>query len=53
VSIADEAQFTPSAVQTREERVNMVFAVTIRLPNANTALKPGMPADATFFDKDA
>jgi len=46
--IADSAQFTPRNVATREERVNLVFAVQIDLDNVDGALKPGMPADATF-----
>ncbi|MCL7453726.1 MAG: efflux RND transporter periplasmic adaptor subunit [Anaerolineae bacterium] len=44
--IAQEAEFTPRNVQTEEERVNMVFAVKVRLPNPERRLKPGMPADA-------
>ena len=50
--IADEAEFTPRNVQTQEERVNLVFAVTVRIPNPSRALKPGMPADATFKSSD-
>jgi HlyD family secretion protein len=46
--IADQAEFTPKTVQTQEERVNSVFAVEISLANPDKALKPGMPADATF-----
>jgi len=46
-SIAGEAEFTPRNVQTQEERVNLVFAVKVRIPNPDHALKPGMPADAT------
>ena len=46
--IADQAEFTPKNVQTAEERVSMVFAVKITLPNPDHALKPGMPADADF-----
>lgn len=46
--IADGAQFTPRNVATKEERVNLVFAVQIDLDNVDGALKPGMPADATF-----
>jgi len=46
--IASEAEFTPKNVQTREERVNMVFAVKVELPNPDHALKPGMPADAVI-----
>jgi len=47
-SIAGKAEFTPRNVQTQEERVNLVFAVKITIPNPNLALKPGMPADATI-----
>ncbi len=47
-SIAGEAEFTPRNVQTQEERVNLVFAVKVRIPNPGYALKPGMPADATI-----
>jgi HlyD family secretion protein len=48
MSIAGEAEFTPRNVQTQEERVNLVFAVKVRIPNPDHALKPGMPADATM-----
>jgi HlyD family secretion protein len=44
--ISQEAEFTPKNVQTEKERVNMVFAVKVRLPNPDHLLKPGMPADA-------
>lgn len=47
-TIANEAEFTPRSVVTREERVSLVFAVEIRLPNPDHALKPGMPADAVL-----
>lgn len=46
--IAGEAEFTPRHVQTREERVNLVLAVDVRVPNPDHALRPGMPADATL-----
>lgn len=46
VHVATEAEFTPRNVQTQEERVNMVFAVKVELPNLDGVLKPGMPADA-------
>jgi len=48
VWIADEAEFTPKNVQTKEDRVDMVFRVKVRVPNPEGILKPGMPADATF-----
>lgn len=46
--VADRAEFTPRNVSTQEERVNLVFAVEIRLDNDDGALKPGMPADAVL-----
>jgi HlyD family secretion protein len=44
--IADQAEFTPKNIQTREERVNLVYAVKITIRNAERKLKAGMPADA-------
>ena len=46
VFINSQAEFTPRNVQTKEERVNTVFAVKLQLANATQQLKPGMPADA-------
>jgi HlyD family secretion protein len=46
--IASEAEFTPKNVQTKKERVNMVFAVKVKIPNPKHELKPGMPADAVI-----
>jgi multidrug resistance efflux pump len=48
VFIASEAEFTPKNVQTQEERVSMVFAVKVNVPNPEHRLKPGMPADAVI-----
>jgi HlyD family secretion protein len=52
VAIANEAEFTPRNVQTQEERVNMVFAVDVRIPNPDHALKPGLPADAVIVTEE-
>jgi len=46
--VADRAEFTPRNVATREERVNLVFAVEIQIRNDDGSLKPGMPADVVF-----
>ena len=46
--IASQAEFTPKNVQTEKERVNMVFAVKVKVPNPEHELKPGMPADAVI-----
>src|ERR1051325_8726940 len=42
--IADNAEFTPKTIQTREERVNLVYAVKVRVKN-NGYLKIGMPGE--------
>ena len=44
--VASEAEFTPRNVQTKKERVNLVFRVKIAVRDAGGVLKPGMPADA-------
>lgn len=46
VYISPRAEFTPKSVQTKEERVNLVFRVKVRLPNPEGKLKAGMPAEA-------
>jgi HlyD family secretion protein len=44
--IASQAEFTPRNVQTREERVKLVYAVKVRITADSTYdLKPGLPAD--------
>jgi HlyD family secretion protein len=48
VHIADQAEFTPRNVQTVEGRRNTVFAIELRVENADNKLKPGMPADVSF-----
>lgn len=44
--ISDKAEFTPTNIQTKEQRVTTVFEVVISIVNQDQALKPGMPADA-------
>ncbi len=46
--IAGQPQYTPRNVATQEERVNTVYGVKIRLPNAEGLLKPGMAGDVVF-----
>jgi HlyD family secretion protein len=43
--IASRAEFTPKVIQTKEERVNLVYAVKITVPNPGGELKIGMPAE--------
>jgi len=47
--IASEAEFTPKNVQTKKERVNLVFRIKIAVDNPQGLLKPGMPADADIL----
>jgi len=46
--IADEAEFTPTPIQTKEERVDFVYAIKIRVANPDGVAKIGMPADVSF-----
>lgn len=46
--ISPKAEFTPKVVQTREERVSLVYAVKISVPNADGMLKIGMPGEVRF-----
>lgn len=47
--ISAKAEFTPKNLQTAEERVNMVFAVKIRITDGKEQLKPGLPADVKII----
>ena len=42
--IASQAEFTPKIIQTKEERVNLVYAVKVKIKN-DGSLKIGMPAE--------
>ena len=46
--ISPEAEFTPKNIQTKEDRVKLVFGVKVEIPNPDGALKPGLPADAVI-----
>lgn len=45
--ISTSAEFTPKIIQTKEERVNMVYAVKIKTKN-DGSLKIGMPGEVMF-----
>ncbi len=47
--IASEAEFTPKNIQTKEERVKLVYRIKVDIPNPSLELKPGMPADAEIL----
>jgi len=45
--VSSQAEFTPKIIQTKEERVDMVYAVKIEVTN-DGSLKIGMPGSASF-----
>jgi HlyD family secretion protein len=45
--ISGKAEFTPKIIQTKEERVTFVYAVTIDVVN-DGVMKSGMPGEAIF-----
>jgi HlyD family secretion protein len=45
--ISPKAEFTPKIIQTKEERVNLVYGVKIKVPN-DGSLKIAMPAEVNF-----
>ncbi len=47
--IASEAEFTPTPIQTRDERTGLVYAIKVRVANPDGLVKIGMPADVRFL----
>ena len=45
--ISSRAEFTPKIIQTREERVNLVYALKVKVSN-DGSLKIGMPGELIF-----
>jgi len=45
--ISSKAEFTPKIIQTKEERVNLVYAVKVKVAN-DGSLKIGMPGEVIF-----
>jgi len=46
--ISSKAEFTPKTIQTKKERVNLVYAAKITVPN-DGSLKIGMPGEINFM----
>jgi HlyD family secretion protein len=44
--ISPEGEFTPKIIQTKKERVKLVYLVKVSIVNTENELKSGMPADA-------
>lgn len=45
--ISSKAEFTPKIIQTKEERVNLVYAIKVRVKN-DGSIKIGMPGEISF-----
>jgi HlyD family secretion protein len=48
--VSAKAEFTPKIIQTREERVNLVYAIKVRTLN-NGEMKIGMPGEVRFIKR--
>jgi multidrug resistance efflux pump len=48
VFVNSQAEFTPSSIETKDQRVNLVYEVKLRITDADADLKPGMPADVVL-----
>jgi HlyD family secretion protein len=46
--VSPEAEFTPKNVQTKQDRVKLVFGIKVVIENRDGLLKPGLPADAVI-----
>ena len=51
VHIADTAEFTPKNVQTKDERVRLIYKIKVEIPNPDGVLKIGMPVDVRFLEE--
>jgi HlyD family secretion protein len=48
VFIGTQAEFTPASIETKDQRTKLVYQVKLRITDADTSLKPGMPADVVL-----
>ena len=46
--ISSTAEFTPTPIQTRDDRADLVYAIKISVANPDGELKIGMPADVSL-----
>jgi HlyD family secretion protein len=53
VWIASAAEFTPTPIQTRDERADQVYAVKVLVANREGRLRIGMPGELTLADSAA
>jgi HlyD family secretion protein len=46
--ISSQAEFTPASIETKDQRVKLVYQVKLDITDADSQLKPGMPADVVL-----
>ena len=46
--ISEQSEFTPKTIQTKEDRVNLVYAAKANAANPDVFLKIGIPAEVNF-----
>ena len=46
--VSPQAEFTPASIETKDQRVKLVYQVKLSITDADDALKPGMPADVVL-----
>ncbi len=46
--ISSQAEFTPASIETKDQRVKLVYQVKLDITDADSDLKPGMPADVVL-----
>ncbi len=46
--IGSQAEFTPASIETKDQRVKLVYQVKCRITDPDSALKAGMPADVVL-----
>jgi HlyD family secretion protein len=47
-SVASQAEFTPASIETKDQRVKLVYQVQLDVTDSSGTLKPGMPVDVTL-----
>ncbi len=46
--VGSQAEFTPASIETKDQRVKLVYQVKCRIMNPDSSLKAGMPADVVL-----
>ena len=46
--VGSQAEFTPASIETKDQRVKLVYQVKCRILNPDSSLKAGMPADVVL-----